>query len=154
MASSDLKKRQRDDYYYHLDFRTRWSDNDMYHHLNNNVYGFLIDSIVNQYLIEECGRNPASSDEIGLVISSHCDFFGSMAYPGIAKVGLRVNKLGRTSATYEVGIFEQGSADVKAVGGFTHVFVDRNTNRPQAQGMGKKIREGLQKLLAKESPKL
>lgn len=31
------------------------SDNDMFHHLNNPVYGVLIDSIINSYLIQRCG---------------------------------------------------------------------------------------------------
>ena len=98
--------------------------------------------------------SPASGGEIGLVVSSHCDFVGSIAYPSMVDVSLRVNKLGKTSATYEAGIFEQGSPDVRAVGGFTHVFVDRGSRRPQAQGMSSNIRLGLQKILAKESSRL
>ena len=37
----DLKRRRRSDYVYHLEYRTRWSDNDMYDHMNNSVYYFL-----------------------------------------------------------------------------------------------------------------
>ena len=87
-------------------------------------------------------------------MSSQCDFFGSIAYPSLVDVGLRVNKLGRTSATYEVGIFEQGSSDVRAVGGFTHVFVGNRSRRPQSQGMSSNTRSGLQKILVKEPSKL
>ena len=80
MSKPKLKNRKRDDYLYLLQYQTRWSDNDTYHHLNNTTYGSLIDSIVNQYLIEQRGRAPASSDEIDLVVTSHCNFFDSMAY--------------------------------------------------------------------------
>ena len=69
-------------------------------------------------------------------------------------LGLRVNKLGKSSATYEVGIFEQGKKDVKAVGSYTHVFVERETNRPPASGISEEIRRGLEKLLIDEKPKL
>lgn len=41
MASLDLKQRRRKDYGYILEYRTRWSDNDMYDHMNNSIYSFL-----------------------------------------------------------------------------------------------------------------
>jgi len=157
MASSDLaskRKRKRGDYKFHLEYRTRWSDNDVYHHLNNSVYAFLIDSVINAYLIEHCGLKPATSEQIGLVVSSYCDFFGSVAYPAVVDLGLRVLKLGKSSVLYEVGIFEQGQEVVKAVGGFIHVFVEQDSRRPTKEGMDSKIRDGLQQILTKEAPKL
>ena len=122
--------------------------------MNNSVYSFLFDSIINAYLIERCGRKPPTSESIGLVVSSHCDFFGSVAFPSIVDLGLRINKLGKSSVTYEVGVFERGSEDVRAVGGYTHVFVDRTTNRPATEGMPEEIREGLSRLLNQETSKL
>jgi acyl-CoA thioester hydrolase len=130
------------------------SDNDVYHHLNNSVYAFLIDSVINAYLIEHCGLKPATSEQIGLVVSSYCDFFGSVAYPAVVDLGLRVLKLGKSSVLYEVGIFEQGQEVVKAVGGFIHVFVEQDSRRPTKEGMDSKIRDGLQQILTKEAPKL
>lgn len=69
-------------------------------------------------------------------------------------LALRVNKLGKSSVTYEVGVFERGKEDVKAVGGYTHVFVERETNRPAASGISEKIRKGLERLLIDEKSKL
>jgi acyl-CoA thioester hydrolase len=133
---------------------SRRSDNDVYHHLNNSVYAFLIDSVVNAYLIERCGLKPATSEQIGLVVSSYCDFFGSVAYPAVVDLGLRVLKLGKSSVLYEVGIFEQGQEAVRAVGGFIHVFVEQNGRRPAKEGMDATIRDGLEQILAKEDSKL
>lgn len=48
----------------------------MYHHVNNPVYGVLIDSVINSWLITKCGYSTSKSDEIGLVGNSYCDFFG------------------------------------------------------------------------------
>lgn len=62
-------------------------------------------------------------------------------------LGLRVNSLGRSSVRYEIGVFEQGSEDVKAVGEFVHVFVEREGRRPVAGGMLGGLREGLEKLV-------
>lgn len=109
------------------------------------------DSICNTYLIKECGLNPPTSDQYGLIVHSHSNFFGSIAFPAVAELGLRVNKLGKTSVTWEVALFEQGVDEVKAVGELVHVFVERKTGRPAAAGMNEQLRKGLERLLvAKE----
>lgn len=56
-----------------------------------------------------------------------------------------MNKLGSSSVTYEVGVFEKGTEEVKAVGGYTHVCCDSNTRRPIK--MDTMFREGLEKIL-------
>ena len=109
---------------------------------------------MNAYLIDRCGLKPATSEQIGLVVSSYCDFFGSIAYPAVVDLGLRVLKLGRSSVLYEVGVFEQGHDAVRAVGGFVHVFVEQNGRRPAKEGMDATIRDGLAQILAKKDTKL
>ena len=149
-----LRDRRRTDYPYHLEYRTRWADNDMYNHMNNSIYLFLFDSIINTYLMEHCGRNPVSSEEVGIVVRSECNFFQSVAFPAMLDLGLKVSQLGESSVAYEVGVFEQGQEQVKAVGGYTHVFVDRAANRPMKSGMSTVIREGLMRLVSPEKAKL
>jgi acyl-CoA thioester hydrolase len=105
-------------------------------------------------LAEYCGRDPVTSEEIGIVVTSATNFFGSVSYPSMLDLGLRVNKIGKTSVAYEVGVFERGHADVRAVGGFTHIFCDKKTMRPQKAGMCKEVREGFERILAKEKAKL
>jgi acyl-CoA thioester hydrolase len=116
----------------------------MFHHLNNPVYGVLIDSIINEYLITKAGYSTADSEHIGLVGSSYCDYFGSAHYPGMINVGLRVVKLGKSSLMYdvfwspqiavtnepryEVGVFQEGEEQVKAVGGFSKGFLTVKPN--------------------------
>ena len=79
------------------DLTTSRNDNDMFHHLNNPIYGVLIDSIINSYLIQKAGYSTSGSEFIGLVGSSYCDYFGSAHYPGMLNVGLRVVKMGKSS---------------------------------------------------------
>ena len=62
-----------------------------------------------------------------------------------------MNKLGKSSVAYEVGVFEEGKENVSAVGGYTHVFVD-NTSRKSAT-IDDRTRRGLKSLLP-ASPKL
>lgn len=127
------------------------SDNDQYSHLNNSIYYFLFDSVVNTYLIKHCGLVPATSSLIGLVVHSHCDYFAPITFPAVAELALRVVKLGKSSVTYEIGVFEQGKDEVCAVGEFVHVFVDSQSRRPKAEGMGTTMKDGLSRLLAKEA---
>ncbi|KEF53138.1 uncharacterized protein A1O9_11046 [Exophiala aquamarina CBS 119918] len=122
--------------------------------MNNSIYAFLIDSIVNAYLIEYCGLNPETSDLIGLVVSSYCVYFGSVAYPQVLDLGLRVVRLGKSSVVYEVGVFEQGQDQVKVFGGSIHVFVHAEGRRPSGDGMAPQMRERLSQILEKEVAKL
>ncbi|KAL4988129.1 HotDog domain-containing protein [Aspergillus falconensis] len=165
---TDLKRRRtRKDYIFHQTYRTRWHDNDMYAHLNNTVYAQLFDSIINHYLITECGMDPFSynssshpqnsinpSGQVAIMVNSYCDYFASVSYPDTLELGLRVNKLGSTSVTYEVGVFKQGEEDVKVVGGYTHVWCERGVMRPAKGGMERGIREALERLLVKEESKI
>ena len=118
--------------------------------MNHSLSSHLFDSITNTYLITHCSLHPPTSPQVGLVVHSECDFFGSTAFPTVVELGLRVNKLGKSSVTYEVGVFEKGQEDVRAVGGFVHVFVERDGMRPSGEGMGVELRKGLEKLLVED----
>jgi acyl-CoA thioester hydrolase len=111
---------------------TRWSDNDAYGHLNNVIYYSLFDTAVNRHLLDAGVLDIADSPIVGFVVETRCTYFTSLAYPDAVEVGLKVVKLGRSSITYEVAIFRADQDLAAAVGSFTHVYVDRATNRPAA----------------------
>ena len=126
-----------------LPLATRWSDNDAYGHLNNVVYYSLFDSAVNALLIEAGLLDPMTSPIIGLVVESSCRFYASLAYPEPAEVGLAVEHLGRSSVRYHLAAFRAGSEKAAAAGRYTHVYVERATNRPAP------IPEGHRRLMEK-----
>jgi len=109
---------------------TRWSDNDAYGHLNNVVYYSLFDTAVNAILIEAGLLDPTTSPIVGLVVETSCRYYSSLAYPDLAEVGVAVDHLGRSSVRYRLGVFKAGEPFAAAAGRFTHVYVDRQTNRP------------------------
>ena len=111
---------------------TRWSDNDSYGHVNNVVYYSFFDSAVNRHLIEKGVLDITGSPVIGLVIETRCTYFSSVGFPDDLDVGLKVVKLGNSSVQYEVGLFKSTEEKASAVGYFTHVYVDRQTNRSVA----------------------
>lgn len=87
------------------------------------------------------------------MVHSEVDFFDSIAFPSVAELGLRVKKLGKSSVTYEVALFEKDVDQVKSVCSLIHVFVDRSTGKPAVQGINDALRKGLNGLF-RDSPKL
>lgn len=122
----------------------------MYQHMNNSIYNFLYDSVINTYLIEHCGLVPSKSPQYGMVVHSHNDYFASIAFPAVAELALRVNKIGSSSVTYEIALFEKGVESVRSVGEFIQVFVDRETGKPNARGMDSTLRAALERILIQE----
>ena len=109
---------------------TRWHDNDVYGHVNNVVYYAWFDTAVNSWLIENGFLDVSTSASVGMVVETGCTYFESVAFPETVEAGIAVERLGTSSVTYRVGIFRQGGELAAAQGRFTHVHVDRATQRP------------------------
>ena len=120
----------RSGYPYRQSITTRWMDNDVYGHVNNVNYYSYFDTVVNQFLIERAGLDIHNGDSIGFVVESQCSYRSPIAYPQLLEGGVQVLKLGTSSVTYGVAIFQQGVEEAAAIGRFTHVFVERASQRP------------------------
>jgi len=146
MATNNTENRQ--NYFAFNDITTRWSDNDVYGHVNNVVYYSYFDTAANTYLMEEGGLDIENSPVIGFVVNSGCNYTSSIAYPDKIEAGLRVDKLGNSSVQYGVAIFKKGQDEACAHGHFVHVFVNRETNKPVP--IPEKMRSALQAILVKD----
>ncbi len=113
-----------------LPITTRWSDNDVYGHVNNVVYYQWFDTVVNEFLIAHGTLDIRDGEAIGLVVETHCNYFASIAFPEPVTAGLCVAQLGKSSVRYEVGIFRGDEGEASAQGHFVHVYVDRITRKP------------------------
>jgi acyl-CoA thioester hydrolase len=122
----------RTEYAFHFPLQTRWMDNDVYGHVNNAVYYSYFDTVINHYLIREGGLDMHAGEQIGLCVESHCRYAAPLAFPALLEAGLRVDRLGRSSVRYGIGLFADGAEAASAEGWFVHVFVDRatRTSRP------------------------
>ncbi|EWT02361.1 4-hydroxybenzoyl-CoA thioesterase [Intrasporangium oryzae NRRL B-24470] len=115
---------------------TRWSDNDMYGHLNNAVYYELFDSAINAWQAEHLTIDPMTDATQGVVAESGCVFYGEVAFPSPLVVGLRVVRIGTSSVTYQLGLFldpdraSDPDPAVKALGHWVHVEIDAASRRP------------------------
>jgi acyl-CoA thioester hydrolase len=117
------------DFPVHWPVLTRWTDNDMFGHLNNAVYYELFDTAINAWISTNCGIDPLAVPWLGVVAESGCKYNAELKFPDPLIVGLAVTRLGNSSVTYRLGIFQEGQA-VAAVGHWVHVYVDRATRRP------------------------
>lgn len=122
--------RERGHYARFTEFRTRWMDNDQFGHLNNVLYYSFFDSAVNTTLIDEFGFDPLADRHVYYVAETGCSFHAGVAFPGIIEAGVRVARLGSSSVSYEIAIFEQGAELAAATGRFVHVCVERVSERP------------------------
>ncbi|MEM0953618.1 MAG: thioesterase family protein [Pseudomonadota bacterium] len=138
----------RADYGIFYPITTRWSDNDVYGHINNVVYYSYFDSVANQYLIEQGGLQLPNDPVVGYVVNSGCQYLAALAYPQRLEGGLRVEQLGTSSVRYGIGIFSEGEEAPAAFGHFVHVFVDRASN--QSVPIPENLREALQRLLTQD----
>ncbi|KAA1128457.1 hypothetical protein PGTUg99_009821 [Puccinia graminis f. sp. tritici] len=134
-------------YRYWVPVQTRWSDNDVYGHMNNAKYYELFDTIVNKYLREECAEDEPS---MGLVVHSGCDYLKPVGFPTRVILGLAVERIGRSSVVWRIGLWssstrasnstpesDQPAISVDnarddqigchALGKFVHVFVDHSS---------------------------
>lgn len=132
---------KRADYHYFLPITTRWMDNDAFGHVNNVTYYSYFDTVANHYLIEHGEFNLHQSQIIGYVVHSQCQYKKAIAYPDKIEAAFRVNRLGNSSVEYGIAIFKKGEQTPAAHGTFTHVFVDRENERPAK--IGGKLREAL-----------
>lgn len=123
---------RRADFPHFLEITTRWGDNDAYGHVNNAVYYFYFDTVVNRFLIEQGGLDIKHSPVIGLVVETQCNYFKPIAYPETVHAGLRVEHVGTSSVRYRIGLFRNDDDTASAQGHFVHVYVDRASNKPVA----------------------
>ena len=111
-------------------FTTRWSDNDVYGHVNNMIFYQWFDSAVNGWLIEQELLDIEQGSPICLVVKTSCTYFAPLTFPQDVEVGLAVVELGRSSIRYSIGIFSCVQEHAAARGEFVHVVVDRESRRP------------------------
>lgn len=114
----------RDEFVHWAAMTTRWADIDIYGHMNNARYFELFDTVVNSYLERTVGTQVSRLPAIGVVAEVGCRYFAEVTYPSPVDVGLVVDRVGRSSVTYGIGVFQGEDDAARARGAFVHVYVD------------------------------
>jgi len=125
-----VKPESRSAYREFYEMQTRWSDMDIYGHVNNVVYLQYCDAALNRSLIAAGALELDGSSPIGVVARNSTSYFSEISYPDHVVVGVRVEHIGNTSLLWGFGIFKDGEELTAAVSEYVHVYVNRETRRP------------------------
>ena len=109
---------------------TRWSDNDRYGHVNNAVYYTLFEQVMMGFHEQTGEVRPRCVQPAVLHGGKRLRYHNALVHPCNVDVGLRVARIGRSSVRYELALFAEGDAQVRATGHVVDVFVDATTERP------------------------
>jgi acyl-CoA thioester hydrolase len=109
---------------------TRWADNDVYGHVNNVIYYAWFDTAVNGWLLDQGLLDIGEGEPIGLVVETGCRYARPLAFPQPVELGLAIEKIGKSSVRYRLGVFAENSSEPAAEGHFVHVYVGRESRRP------------------------
>jgi acyl-CoA thioester hydrolase len=126
----DPRRLRREDFPVLRGLPTRWSDEDVYGHVNNVVHYLMFDTAVNGWLIEATGTDIRRLPAVGLVVETSCRYFSELRFPEVVTAGIDLERPGTSSVVYRLALFGQDSEQPAAVGRFVHVYVDAQTRRP------------------------
>lgn len=104
---------------------TRWADNDAFGHLNNAVYYVLFDTALGAFQ-QAGGIDELTAPELGVVAESSARYYAEVAYPSAVDVGIRVERVGTKSLTYEMGLFAEGVEAIACHSRWVCVYIDRD----------------------------
>jgi len=129
-VSNVCEGRDHSSYRWFLPFQTRFADNDRYGHVNNAVYHAIFDSVINIFLIRHCGLDihMKSGSTVGFMVTNQCQFFAPAAYPQVYLVGLGLSKIGKTSLSYQLGMFPPKQGTGRLVCDMTHGYTPEELN--------------------------
>lgn len=123
---------RRADYRFFCQIQTRWSDNDMFGHVNNVEYYRFFELAVCEFLMRACELDLLNAPIIAFAAESLCRFRRPLSWPHPVTAGLRVEHLGKSSVRYGIALFDDSSDEPAAEGHWVHVFVNRDDQRPTA----------------------
>ena len=126
---------------------TRWADMDGFGHLNNARYFELIDTAIDLHLQDAIGGAVDSLDAIGVFAEASCRFFRELTYPAPIDLGVVVDRVGRSSVTYRVGLFQGDDDDAAAEGRVAMVYVDNSDPARPATPLPDLVRAAVEALV-------
>ena len=119
---------------------------DGFGHMNNATYFELIDTAIDLHLQEAIGGAADSIDTIGVFAEASCRFFREIGYPAPIDLGVVVDRVGRSSIGYRVGLFQGEDQPAAAEGRVVMVYVDNTDPARPATPLPERVRaaaEGL-----------
>ena len=139
----------RADYPHWVRVPTRWSDNDVFGHVNNAVHYSVMDTTINNWLKAHGFDVTVDGSTINLIPETGCRYLAEISYPDGFEVGLRTTRVGRSSVRWECALLRESDGALVALATSAHVFVDATTRRPTTIPTG--LRTGMEELLTERA---
>lgn len=141
---SRLRPTTRGDYPLFRTLHTRWEDVDVYGHVNNVVYLSYFDTAINGWYLDADMLKMGVSDHVFLVAETGAQYFAEIKFPDIVHAGIRVDRLGSSSVTYDIALFTNDNQTACARGRYIHVLVNEKSRKPVAiEGHNRTMLEGI-----------
>ena len=97
---------ERAEFKQYISLAVRWGDADMLGHINNVKFFTYSEQARMQYFDALCAEDPRFFKDYGLIVASTaCDFLAQLHYPAQLDIGMRIERIGRTSMQARVGMF-------------------------------------------------
>jgi len=129
------------DFPFWTDEKFRIADTDLNGHINNNAIGQLYEAGRGEIISSVLG--PPARREIGAALARvTIDYLAEAHYPGMARIGSRISRLGTSSITISQAIFVEGRCLGMAES--VIVFLDKATRK--SSPMPEHVREGFMRL--------
>jgi len=130
-ASARLPELLRHEFDFFEEITLRYADNDANGHINNAHYYSFFDTAVDAFLKKNDYRKLISGPLQTFVVASDCRYFREVSSPGNIQVGVKIGRIGNSTVTYFLGVFNDDDPSKPAAQGtFTHCCVTRATKRP------------------------
>ena len=85
----------------------------------------LFDTAVNSFLLDHTLLDSHTVRSVYLAVETGCSYFGELDYPDRLKVGLRVARIGTSTAICETFLFREGHTQAAVAGHLIHMLMDR-----------------------------
>ena len=115
-----------------LKIQVRFSDLDILGHVNNVIYLSYFEMARIHYFTALVGPKWDWFNEGVLLVKNNVEYHLPILLHDQPTIHLFVEKIGNSSVVYRLGVFKNSEEAICALGQFTHVYVDRQTHRPQS----------------------
>lgn len=133
----------KEEYSYWTYDKLRYSDTDRQGHVNNAVYATMLETGRAELLLNPDDPLPDSGCAF-VIVSMQVDLLAEITWPGKVDIGTRVFKIGRSSVTFEQGLFQTDLCVATA----RTVIVQMNDDTRKSQALSDRAKERLSELIA------
>ena len=120
---------QLSDYPIHASDKVRFSDTDKFGHVSNAVFAVYLETGRGEFL--HGGNDDLADPGCHFVLArTEIDYLSEIHWPGEVQSGLAVEKIGRSSVTFQQSLFQDGKLCAAATSVLVHFDAQTRSSKP------------------------